>query len=126
MLNHTGRKREATPSVMETNARGSTVGALVRFSKAFVLIFLIALTLVVVPAQIQLHLRCRVDVPAEQLGLRAGHRRVQPPTGAVLSPRTVLQHTRLFLLRGLPDRYGGLSTLCQAWCQNNLSSTAES
>ena len=114
MLNHMGRKREATPLalwkwMLEEKSVSCGLGEISKgFSCSFFLIAFLH-TLVVLPAQVQLPLWCRVDGPVEQHGLHAGQRRVQPLACALLSACAVFQHTGLLLLWRLSRRYMDMS-----------------
>lgn len=97
---------------MEMNVRGKISCGLGEVFKGFSCSFSLTAffhTLVVLPAQVQLPLRCRVDGPIEQHGLHAGQRRVQPLASALLSACAVFQHAGLLLLWRLSRRYMDVS-----------------
>lgn len=97
-----------------------------RFSKISLLILIFFIHApVLLPAQVQLHLRCWLDIPREQLRLHTGQRRVQPLACALFRTCAVFQHSRLFLLWGLSHGYVGMSmpatgTMMGSACQPGM------
>lgn len=118
MLNHIGGKEKPLNRPYGNESEGVNTRGLGEIFKGFLAHFPDCLYshFVTLPARVQLHLRCWLDVPTEQLGLHAGQRRVQPLARALLSTGAVFQHSGLLLLRGLSHRYVSASTPSQRHC----------